>query len=81
MRRGMIDPEYETWVQGWRADDGAQTARIYERRAAIGRAHGECVDAQYTSLDRRIERQYGIDAQVHEDRVALIVADLECVLM
>lgn len=68
VKRGMIDPEYEDLVKRWKKDDKSQTARIYEWRAIIGRAHRECIDAQYTLLDRHIAEQYDIDAQIHADR-------------
>ncbi|KAF6240124.1 hypothetical protein HO173_001734 [Letharia columbiana] len=69
VKRGMIDIEYEGWVDGWKMDDESKIAKICERRAAIGEAHSECIAAQYTPLDQKIAAQYAIDAQIHLDRL------------
>lgn len=62
VRRGMIDLEYEDLFKWWKKDDEGQTARLYGRRALIGRAHSECIETQYTPLDRRIAAKYDVDA-------------------
>ena len=69
VKRGMIDIEYDNWLKSRKKDDESQTAEMYERRAVIDRAHRECVDSQYTFLDRGIAAQYAIDAQIHANRI------------
>lgn len=68
VKRGMIDFKLDGWLDNWKWDD-KRAAKISDRRAALKRLHGECVDSQYTILDRRIEAQFGIDARLHKDRI------------
>ena len=69
VKRGMIDIEYDNWLKSRKKDDESQTAEMYKRRAVIDRAHRECVNSQYTFLDRGIAAQYAIDAQIHANRI------------
>ncbi|CAD6568384.1 MAG: hypothetical protein ASARMPRED_001695 [Alectoria sarmentosa] len=69
VKRGLIDIEYENLVKNRNMNDESQTAKIHAWRTVIGRVHRECIEAQYTLLDRRIEAQYAIDAQIHVDRI------------
>ncbi|CAF9902818.1 MAG: hypothetical protein ALECFALPRED_000034 [Alectoria fallacina] len=69
VKRGLIDIEYENLVKNRNMNDENQTAKIHAWRTVIGGVHRECIEAQYTLLDRRIEAQYAIDAQIHVDRI------------
>ncbi len=66
IKRGMIDLEYFELTKSGKWDDESHWARIYERRALLGKAHAECVNSQ---IDWDFRQQYDKDVQMHKERL------------